>query len=156
MEVTMVLVKKGDVAIVTCPFCRKTKKMSVAQYKEQGKRELRIKCSCDKTFCLCLEYRKHPRKKIKLLGESINLSQHRESQAIIIMDISLGGIGFRPLKKHRIQKNDRLLVSFALNDCNYTPIDTDATVRAVCRDHIGCEFNITEGFRPSLGFFLLS
>ena len=156
MEVTKVLVKEGEVAIITCPSCRKAKKMSVAQYKEQKKRDLRIKCSCDNIFCLCLEYRKHPRKKVKLLGESVNLSHHRESQAIIIMNISLGGIGLRSFKKHRIQKDDHLLVSFALNDSNNTAIDAEATVRVANRHHVGCEFNTTEGFRSSLGFYLLS
>jgi len=156
MEATKVLVKEGDVAIIICPFCRKTKKFSVAPYKEKRKRELRIKCSCDKTFCLCLEYRKHPRKSVKLLGRSINLSLHRKSQDIIIMNISLGGIGFIPMKKYEIKKDDRLQVSFILNDCKNTPVETTATVRAASKDYVGCEFNTTESFLPSLGFYLLS
>ncbi len=156
MEAGKVLVKEGDNATITCPICQKSKKISVAKYKEQSKRELRIKCSCGNIFCLCLEYRKHPRKSVKLLGKSINLSKHRESQDIIIKNISLGGIGFYPFKKHRTEKEDRLQVSFALNDRNSTLIDTDATVRAAGKDYIGCEFNASETFMTSLGFYLLS
>jgi hypothetical protein len=155
MEAKKVLVKEGDVAIITCPFCRKTKKLSVAPFKEKRKRELRIKCSCEKIFSICLECRKHQRKDVKLLGKSINLSQHRKSQDIIIINISLGGIGFNPMKMYEIRKDDRLQVSFSLNDSNNTPIETAATVRAVSKDYVGCEFNTTESFKPTLGFYLL-
>jgi hypothetical protein len=155
MEAGKVLVKEGDVAIITCPLCKKSKKLSVAKYKEIGKRELRIKCSCGNIFCLLLEYRRHPRKPVKLLGKSINLSKHRERQDIIVKNISLGGIGFYPFKTHRTQKDDRLQVSFALSDSNNTPIDTNATVRAAGKDYIGCEFNSSETIKTSIGFYLL-
>ena len=154
MEAEKIQVKEGDVAVITCPLCRKIKKMSVAKYKEKGKRELRIKCSCDNTFRLYLEYRKHPRKSVGLLGKSINLSKQRESQDIIIKNISLGGIGFCPFKKHRTRIDDQLQVSFELNGPDKIPIDADATVRAAGRDHIGCEFNAAENFRTALGFYL--
>jgi hypothetical protein len=156
MEAKKVLVKEGDVAIITCPFCREIKKMSVAQYRETGKRELRVQCSCGKKFCLCLEYRRHPRKSIRLLGTSINASKHRETHDIIIGNISLGGIGFGPYKTHRTEKDDRLQVSFTLNNPCHTHIDTQVTVRAAIRDYVGCEFNTTESFKTSLGFYLLS
>lgn len=155
MEAKKVLVKEGDVAIITCPFCRKTKKLSVAPFKEKRKRELRIKCSCEKIFSICLECRKHQRKDVKLLGKSINISQHRKSQDIILINISLGGIGFKPMKKYEIRKDDRLQVSFSLDDSNKTPIETTATVRAVSKDYVGCQFNTTESFKPTLGFYLL-
>ena len=156
MEATRILVKEGDVAFITCPFCRKTRKASVAAFKEKGKRELSVKCSCKEIFSLCLEYRKHPRKPVRLPGRSINLSQHRKSQGMIIMNISLGGIGFNPMIKYEIKKDDQLEVIFNLDDCNNTPIETIATVRSASKDYVGCEFNIKENFRPSLGFYLLS
>ena len=156
MEMIKVMVKKGDVAIISCPFCQKTKKISVEQYKETGKRELTIKCSCDKVFCICLECRKQHRKPARLLGKSINLSNHSEKQDVIIKNISSGGIGFCPFKKHRTRKDDRLLVSFNLNDIQHTPIDTHITVRSTTNDYIGCEFNSTEKFKTSLGFYLIS
>ena len=155
MKAAKVLVKEGDVAIISCPLCKKSKKLSVAKYKEQGKRELRIKCNCGNIFCLLLEYRRHPRKPVKLLGKSINLSKHRESQDIIIKNISVGGIGFFPFRRHRTQKEDRLQLSFELNDYNNTSIDAHATVRAAGKDYIGCAFNDAETITSSLGFYLL-
>ncbi|MFC1837703.1 PilZ domain-containing protein [Thermodesulfobacteriota bacterium] len=156
MEMQKVMVKEGDVAIITCPFCRKNKKLSVGQYKENGKRELRIKCSCDKVFRVCLECRRHYRKPTKLLGKTINLSNHREQQDVIIKNISSGGIGFCAFKKHKTRENDRLHVSFNLNDVNLTAIDTQVTVRSAYKDYIGCEFNSKEKFKTPLGFYLIS
>lgn len=157
MEAITILVKEGDVASITCPFCRKTKKISVAQYKGKTKRQLCIKCSCKNIFSICLEFRKYPRKSVKLLGKSINLSQHRERQDILILNISLGGIGFCPFNMmHRTREDHRLQVSFDLADCNNTALETETTVRAAAKDYVGCEFKTIENFRPSLGFYLLS
>lgn len=155
METKKVLVKENDAAVITCPFCHTIKKASVARYKERNKRELKIKCGCANVFSICLECRKHPRKPIKLIGKSINLSKHRESRDVIIKDISMGGIQLHPFRKHRIRKDDRLQISFSLNDANNTPITTHVTVKTVFKDHVGCEFNSIEEFRTSLGFYLI-
>jgi hypothetical protein len=154
METKEVMVKEGDVAIINCPFCRKTEKVSVGHYKETGKRELKIRCSCDKLFRISLECRRHYRKITKILGKSINLSNRREMQDIIIENISSGGIGFCPFRKHKTSKDDRLQVSFALNDVQQTPIETHVTVQSSTDEYIGCEFNSTEKFKTFLGFFL--
>ena len=150
-----VLVKEGDVAIIICPSCREIKKISVLHYKETGQRELKIRCSCDTLFCICLEYRAHHRKPTRLLGKTINLSNHRENQDVIIKNVSRGGIGFCPFKKHRARQDDLLQVSFNLNGVQLSSIDTDVTVRSSTIDYIGCEFNSTEKFKTSLGFYLI-
>jgi len=155
MEARKVLVNENDFAAISCPCCGKTKKISVGSYRQTSKRDLLVKCSCDETFWLSLEYRKFQRKYVKFLGKSINLSNHRKSQDIIIKNISMGGIGFYPFTKHKSRPNDRLLVSFELNDCKCTPIDSDVTVRTVSSDCIGCEFNNTQNINTSLGFYLL-
>jgi hypothetical protein len=146
MEMSKVMVKEGDVAIITCPSCREIKKISVLHYKETGQRELKIRCSCDTLFCICLEYRAHHRKPTRLLGKTINLSNHRENQDVIIKNVSRGGIGFCPFKKHRTRQDDLLQLS---------SIDTDVTVRSSTIGYIGCEFNSTEKFKTSLGFYLI-
>ena len=155
MEAKKVLVKENDAAVITCPFCHRVKEVSVTRYKERRKRELNIKCSCKSIFNICLECRKNPRKQTKILGKSINLSKHRETQDIIIKNITMEGIGFVPLRKNRTSKNDRLLVSFTLNDTNGTQIDTPVTVRNAFKGYVGCEFDSTEKFKTSLGFYLI-
>ena len=155
METRKVIVKESDVAIISCPFCRETKKMSVGKYRETGKRQLKVKCSCNKIFEISLECRRHDRKITKILGKSINLSSHREMQDIIIENISSSGIGFCPSKKHKTRKDDRLQVSFLLNDIQQTLINTHVTVQSATSEYVGCEFNSTEKFKTSLGFYLI-
>ena len=156
MDARKVLVKENGETVISCPSCRKTKKLSVAQFKKNRKQEVRIRCCCSHVFCLCLEYRKYPRKNVKLLGKCINLSKHRVSQDIIIKNISLEGVGFCFFNRHRTKKDDQLQIIFELNDRNNTPMDMNATVRAADRDYIGCEFNTRESYRTTLGFYLFS
>ena len=155
MEMSKVMVKKGDVVIVTCPFCRKTKKMSVAHYKETGQRELKIKCSCDKVFCICLEYRRHHRKTTRLLGKSVNVSNCKEKQDILIKNVSLGGVGFCAFSEHKTRKDDQLQILFNLNDIPNSLIDAHVMVRSSTNDYIGCEFNLIDQLKTSLGFYLI-
>jgi len=155
MKERKVLVKGDDVAILSCPNCGKIKKLNVGHFRQNCKRVLRAKRSCDEIFSICLEYRKDVRKSVKLLGRTVNLSNHNETQDIIIKNISKGGVGFCPFKKHKTKQDDRLLVLFQLNDSNSTSINTDVTVRTVNNDYIGCEFNNIEKIKIPLGFYLL-
>lgn len=155
MEKRMVQVKEHDEAAILCPGCSKVKNISVESYRRAGKRDLRVKCSCGELFGLCLEYRKYYRKPVKLLGKSINFSNHRETQDIVVKNISMGGIGFCPFQKHKTRQGDRLQVFFELNDSSSTAINTDVTVCTVRENYVGCGFINTRGIRESLGFFLM-
>ena len=156
MEPRKILVKEGDTAIATCPFCQKMRKLSVGKYKEKGKRDLTIRCSCETVFQVLLEFRRYPRISSKLIGHSINLTKYREPQNILIKNISFGGVGFSTFDVHRTKRYDQLMVSFNLNDATQTPIDTQMTVRAAKEDYIGCEFNSSDQFKKDLGFYLIS
>jgi hypothetical protein len=156
MEAVKVLVKKGKTAVVTCPSCRRTRTMQVAPYRAKGKRNIRARCSCSSIFSVVLEYRLFPRKEVKLLGEAVNLSHHKQTRAMTIKNLSMGGIGFSPFEKHRMQKDDRLQLSFVLNNSQNTTIETDVIVRNAGRDYVGCEFSNIDNFRAPLGFYLLS
>jgi hypothetical protein len=155
MKTHRVMVKEGDVAIIVCPFCHRTNKHSVTSFRERGRRNLRVRCCCEKMFDLTLEFRRHYRKPVKLLGRSINLSRHRMGGDVIIRNISMGGIGFYPFKENRSSENDLLQIIFELDDRCQTPINSKATVRNVGSDYVGCEFDNIDGFRKPLGFYLL-
>jgi len=154
METVRVIIQEGDVAVITCPFCLETRRLSMGQNSGSAKRALKIKCLCGKVFVVCLEYRKHERKATNLLGVSVNLTNHNEKQDIIIENISLGGIAFCPFKKHQISKEDLLKVSFNLSDSGQTSIDAHVTVRTATDNYVGCEFNATDKFKTPLESFL--
>jgi len=154
VETITVIIQEGDVAVITCPFCLETRRLSVERNSGAAKRALKIKCHCEKMFVVCLEYRRHKRKATNLLGLSVNLTNHNEKQDIIVENISLGGIAFCPFKKHKIRKEDLLKVSFNLNDNMQTSIDAHVTVRTATDNYVGCEFNATDKFKTPLEFFL--
>ena len=156
METAKILVKEGETAVVSCPSCRRTRTMRVASLRAGAKREVRAKCSCSCIFSFVLEFREYPRKEVRLLGEAVNLSHHKENRAMIIRNISMGGIGFSPFEKHRMKKDDRLQLSFTLNDPQNTTIETTATVRYATQEFVGCEFSNIDNFRAPLGFYLFS
>lgn len=154
MMTMMVLVKENDTAVISCPGCGKTKKLSVERFKQNNQRDLRVKCNCKNVFNLCLEFRKEVRRPVKLLGKCYNLSKQRESHNIIIKNISMGGLGFTLFEKHKTMKDDLLFLSFVLNDYHNTLIDTHAVVRMVNHDFIGCKFDNSQPTRKPLGFYL--
>jgi len=156
MESRKILVKEGDVAIATCPSCRKLRKLSVGKYKQQGKREITIRCSCKNLFHVCLEFRRHPRKPTKLIGRTINISKRKDPRKVIIKNISLGGVGFSPLNGLKYEIHDQLMVSFNLDNVAHTHIDTQVTVRAANENYVGCEFNSCRQFKKDLGFYLIA
>ena len=154
METTKVIIQEDDVAVITCPFCLETRRLSVEQNSGAAKRALKIKCLCGKVFAVCLDYRKHERKATNLLGFSVNLTNHHEKQDIIIENISLGGLAFCPFQKHQISKEDLLKVSFNLCDSGQTSIDALVTVRTATDSYVGCEFKATDEFITPLESFL--
>ena len=156
MEPKKILVKEGDIAIVTCPSCQKIRKLSVKKYKQKGKREIKIRCNCENIFDVFLEFRKFPRKSTKLIGKTINISKTKDPQRVIIKNVSFGGIGFSPFNEHESEMFDQLMVSFNLNDVANTYIDTQVTVRVANENYVGCEFNSYGQFKKDLGFYLIT
>jgi hypothetical protein len=156
MESRKILVKDGDIAIITCPFCQKVRKLSVEKYKKTGKRNIKIRCNCETIFHTNLEFRRYPRKSIRLIGDCVNISKNRVHKNIIINNISYGGIGFNFFNGYDIARNDQLKVSFNLNNAAQTHIDTQVTVQTANDKYVGCEFNSNDQFKQDLGFYLIT
>jgi hypothetical protein len=156
MEPKKILVKEGDIAIVTCPSCQKIRKLSVEKYKQKGKRDIKIRCNCENIFEVFLEFRKFPRKSTKLIGKTFNISKRKDPQKVIIKNVSMGGVGFTPFNGQKYEMFDQLMMSFNLDDVALTHIDTQVTVRAANENYVGCEFNSFDQFKKDLGFYLIA
>ena len=154
METIKVVIQEEGIAVITCPFCLETMRLSAEQNSGAAKRALKVRCLCDKIFAVCLEYRRHERKATNLLGLCVNLTNNNEKQDIIVENISLGGLAFCPFKKHQISKEDLLKVSFNLSDRGQTSIDAHVTVRTATDSYVGCEFKTTDEFITPLESFL--
>jgi len=82
-----VYVDDTNQATIICPKCGFEKNVDVTNFKNTIKK-LKAKCRCGEVFRLTLEFRKHPRKKVRLNGEYY-VQGRDEKGEIIIEDITV-------------------------------------------------------------------
>ena len=123
---------------ITCPKCKLEKNLDVTDFKDSHKR-LEAKCKCGEVFRITLEFRKHPRKKVWLIGE-YSVQGKDERGEINIEDISLGGVRFTSLKPHYISRKDIVELKFILNNPMITEIQTLIEVTWIIDNNVGGQF----------------
>lgn len=150
-------VRPDNTAVITCPHCGRQKSVPVESYK--GKKiHLKIKCGCQNTFSVNLEFRKRIRKRTNLRGTYINHSQKGHRGTLVIKNISVSGLEFSSIDVHRFQVDDELTIEFTLDDDHRSQISKDVTVRDVRKNSVGCEFERSGeyAFDGPLGFYIMS
>jgi hypothetical protein len=155
MKTVRVFVGKGDQTAVTCPFCQKTRAVSVGKFKDV-KHTLVIKCSCQQRFNVELNFRQYHRKKVKLIGDVKNVStESNDWQKVTVVDLSLVGLRFKVVGNTDIEKGHVLRVRFTLDNQRATEVEKEVGVLNSKEDEFGCEFLII-GYEKELGFYLRS
>lgn len=168
MEPKKIYVSKDSTAVLLCPHCGETKKVSVSQFKEK-KHTIKIKCVCEQVYSVNLEFRKIFRKKVRLYGSYAKLYAKNpkdtfkgkrndaiEQGNIIVKDIAKNGIGILTLETHSLKTGDELKVKFALDDSIKTEIEIKVIVKWVKDNLVGCEIIDSQQDSRKLGFYLLS
>jgi len=151
--------------ILSCPSCLNVREVPVGKYID-GKHSLTVNCPCGTTFGVNLNFRKHYRKGVAIGGyytlADKDTGKFDVSKAATIpincriKNISLGGLGFTPLKDLRAQVGDRLKVKFTLDKEPPEIIEKEVIVRSINDHYIGCKFIETTGFADrTLGFYLM-
>ena len=154
MKPQKAFVKEDGTTVLKCPHCRHARTVSVAELKGK-KRILKIKCSCQQSYSVCLELRKTYRKETKLNGHFVNLSLNNEKGAMIVKNASVGGLGFTVIGRNRIQKDHQLEVTFTLDDPHSSVISVPVVVRFVRNTFVGCDFRHAHEYDKALGFYLM-
>ena len=156
-KVSKTYVRPDNTAVLSCPDCGRQKVIPVDSFRGY-KHKLKIKCSCNKKFAVCLEFRKRVRKKTYLRGIYTNHSQNNSSGNLVIRDISVAGLQFTSLDAQNFKEGDELTVEFALDDEHRTEINKEVIVRDVRKNSIGCEFERSDefAFDGPLGFYVMS
>jgi len=126
---------------VHCPFCERTFGISVSESKNNG-RELTIRrCTCNRHFRVVLNFRRHQRRSVLIVGEAVSLTEHNNGWNVMtIMNISKGGLRFRTLEPVPMQVGDKLRVRFTLDTSQDLLIDEEVVVRNKRESEFGCEF----------------
>lgn len=138
----------------TCPSCSKPASIKVDSLKNKIS-PLKVRCACKTIFSLDIDYRRFYRKQTNLSGmyRSIQPRSNREED-ILIVNISMQGIGFRVFTGQKIKPGDKLELKFNLDDKKSTSLRKEVDVINVDGDFIGCSFAATESFEQALGYYL--
>jgi len=150
-------VRPDNTVVLTCTNCGFQKEAQAESFKDY-KHAVKIKCRCQKTFMVFLEYRNRVRKKTNLRGTYINHSQKDSSGFLIIRDISVTGLSFTSLDIKNFKVDDELRVEFALDDEHRTIFRKDLIIKDVRKNSVGCEYDGSEDvvFQNALGYYVMS
>ena len=139
-------------ATIICPKCKLKKNIDVTNFKNTQKK-LKAKCRCGEIFRLTLEFRKHPRKKVRLTG-GYYVQGRDEKGEMIIEDISLGGVRFASLKPHYISTNDTVELKFTLDNTMKTEIHKLVKIKWIIDRTVGAQYIDPKSLETDLIFYL--
>lgn len=139
-------------ATIICPKCGLERNIDVTKFKETHKR-IKAKCRCGEVFRFSLEYRRHYRKKVRLVGE-YSIQGKDEKGEVIVEDISASGIRFASLRPHFISRNDTVALKFTLDNPMKTQIQELVEIVWIIDRNIGAQFVNPKSLEKDLGFYL--
>jgi hypothetical protein len=156
IEFTKIYVRPDNTAVLICPYCSHWKKILADPFRGH-KHKLKVKCYCNQTFKVFLEFRRKVRMKTFLRGTNIKHTQKGSKSDIVILDISVIGLAFSSLVAPNFKVGDDLSIEFTLDDKQHTDIIRDVVVRNIRERRIGCEFDIyDEAFFGPIGVYVNS
>lgn len=157
-----IFLSSDDLAVIECPRCRKTKLTDVSRFKRVGRKvNLKARCPCGHVFTVALERRRHYRKVSNFPGifKVTTPGKTPVSGTMTVRDLSLLGVKLKLNVPPAIEKGDKLLVEFHLDDARRSLIKKEVIVRSIAESVVGVEFcpdpHAGEADRQ-LGFYFLT
>ena len=133
-----VFITKSGKANITCPECGKAKPMDVSKFIHVDKAvSLKVTCSCGHGFSVTIERRLHFREPVNLNGQVV----YKDKKYLLkILDISRLGLKIRTEMEMDIQKGEKIIIDFILDDPGKSRVEKEVLVRKVNGTDIGVEF----------------
>ncbi len=157
-------VNSKNLAAIKCPHCQSIKLVSVDKFKGV-KHSLKVKCSCNNSFSVSLDFRERYRKSTNIDAKYVKIDKDVKAADMQIepnlkckvADLSLSGLALTIIGSHDLQVGDELLVEFTLDDKSNTYIKRKAAIRVVGQGFVGCQFDESDSpaFDKALGFYLM-
>lgn len=155
-KVDKTYVRPDNTAVLTCVHCGLQKIIPTKTFKGY-KHKLKVKCNCNRTFMVILEFRSRLRKRTYLRGSYINHSQGNIEGLLIVLDISVTGLAFSSLDIRKFKVGDELSLEFRLDDEHGTEIKKEVIVKDLRQKTVGCEYENPETtFGGALGNYVMS
>jgi PilZ domain len=153
-KVQKTFVKTNNTASIRCPKCDLVKNISVSKFRN-CRHTFKIRCSCKHTFLVHLDFRRHYRKPTELTGTyTVIVPVNNGGGTMQVNNISRSGIDFTISGLHNIQLDQKIVVTFKLDNKNQTEINKEVIVRRIRENRIGCEFVDQTQIGKDLGFYL--
>jgi hypothetical protein len=137
---------------IICPKCEREQNIDTTKFKDTQKK-LEGKCRCGEPYQFTIEFRKRPRKDVRLLGEYF-IPGIEEKGEIIIRELSMSGIRFECLNPHHISKDDTVKVKFKLDDPKRSDIQKHVKVVWVRDRIIGAYYIEKKLYQTNLALYL--
>jgi hypothetical protein len=153
-------VNKENLAAIKCPHCGTMKLISVKKFKGD-KHSLNVKCTCNNSFSVSLDFREKYRKSTNINGKYSKIDPVSMMQApnikCKIADLSLTGVALSIPGAHDLQIGNELVVAFTLDDKVQTDIQRRAVVKVIGQGFVGCQFDevASPAYDKALGFYLM-
>ena len=138
----------------TCPECSRPTSIDIDSLKQKIS-PLKVRCACKSIFSLDIDYRRYYRKQTSISGTCRSIRPHSSrEEEILVVNLSMGGIGFKVTAGWDIEVGHRLELKFQLDDRKKTSLRKVAEVVYVGEDIIGCRFESHQVFEQALGYYL--
>jgi len=138
--------------LLTCEQCQGAIPVKVVH--TDATQPLYVQCPCGMQYQVVTEQRQYSRVPTRLPGLYIDLIDEQKAGAVVVEDISFGGIRFRTTSPHTITRDDRLYVQFVLDDEHETFIWEQVCVSHVYGNTVGAEFIPEENPDRALDIFV--
>jgi hypothetical protein len=146
---------------ITCPACRQRERISPDLFAEMGF-ALHAICLCDHQFPIMRERRAAYRKSVYLEGFYNQVIRGVTKTAagpawgrMVVRDLSKAGLSFTTPKASLLRPGDPLLLQFNLDNGPCTLIKKRAVVKSVRDETVGCQFEGSDRYDVSLGFYFI-
>ncbi len=151
-------VNKNSQLAIQCLACKKSRTLPIEILKEK-QHTIKVKCPCNNTFMVDIEFRKHYRKKVNFIGGyRLSNAPVGDTKDCTVTDLSLGGLSIKIINDETIKEFDELIVIFSQDDQSNNEIERKIKVLHVGQEKkVGGEFMESEnnGKDNEFSFYLL-
>ncbi len=145
--------------IIACMHCGQKRTVNMSNYKDNhiGGKALKVKCShCGKTFNVKFDFRRYHRVNVNFPGKLVHVETKEEIATIVIISLSVGGVGFLFEKNIELSNEDIYEVSFHLDDASHSYICEEVLIKRIHGRCVGAEFYQNDKYNYELDFYLMS
>ena len=147
-------VKTNDTASIQCPSCHLVKNIAVSKFRN-SRHTFKVRCNCGHTFLVSLDFRRHYRKPTELTGSyKVIVPAGHGSGKMQVNNVSRSGVDFSVSGRHSISIDQKIIITFKLDNKKETEIQKQVIVRRISKNSIGCEFVEQSQIGKALGFYL--